>query len=48
LSGELGDDELRALGQAARAGRAGERASRTPNDAQRDELRALVDEALRS
>lgn len=44
LSGELGDDELLALGRAARD----ERASRTPKDPARDELRALVDEALRS
>jgi hypothetical protein len=45
LAGELGDDELLALGRAAQGGRA---EVRTPSDAQRDELRALVDEALRS
>lgn len=48
LAGDLGDDELLALGRAAQASRATERTERTPNEAQRDELRALVDEALRS
>src|SRR5688572_17688962 len=49
LSGELGDAELLELGRAARSqGRVEGRASPTPDDARRDELRALVDEALRS
>jgi hypothetical protein len=49
LSGELGDAELRELGRAARSqGRGERRASPAPDDARRDELRALVDEALRS
>jgi hypothetical protein len=49
LSGELGDAELLELGRAARGqGRAEGRASPTPDEARRDELRALVDEALRS
>lgn len=46
LSGELGDDELRALGRAARDGRPDARPSR-PADRERDELRALVEESLR-
>jgi hypothetical protein len=51
LSGELGDAELRRLYQSARsagpsAGAAGP--SSTLNAAERDELRSLVDEALRS
>jgi hypothetical protein len=49
LSGELDDAELLELGRAARSqGRVEGRASPTPDDARRDELRALVDEALRS
>jgi len=52
LSGQLGDDELLELARAARdersAGGAEGRSSRLPSDARRDELRALVDEALRS
>jgi hypothetical protein len=49
LSGELGDAELLELGRAARSqGRVEGRASPAPDDARRDELRALVDEALRS
>lgn len=45
LSGELDDAELLELGRAARSQG---RAAATPDDARRDELRALVDEALRS
>lgn len=49
LSGELGDAELLELGRAARRqGRVEGRTSPAPDDARRDELRALVDEALRS
>lgn len=46
LAGELGDAELRALAQAARA--RPDRAPQAASDPERDELRALVDEALRS
>ena len=51
LSGELGDAELRRLyQQSARAGepRARPAGAPAPSDAEREELRALVDEALRS
>lgn len=56
LAGEVGDAELVELARRAhkpKAARGGEAASpkpesRTPSDARREELRALVDEALRS
>ncbi|HTV20948.1 MAG TPA: hypothetical protein VMG12_19820 [Polyangiaceae bacterium] len=48
LSADVGDDELLALARAARNDGAEGRASRAPSDPRRDELRALVDEALRS
>jgi hypothetical protein len=54
LSGRLGDAELLELAQAARGRRdgletnAGEATPRAEKNARRDELRALVDEALRS
>ena len=49
LSGELGDAELLELGRAARSqGRVEGSAAPAPDAARRDELRALVDEALRS
>lgn len=48
LSGHLRDDELLELARAARDGRsAASPASRAASDPRRDELRALVDEALR-
>lgn len=47
LAGELGDAELLELARAARGPGGEERAAQAPRDAKRDELRALVEDALR-